>query len=380
MSRRQQPAVAIATPPNAPPSALTQVLRRRPIAPGPGFAPLPAPRRPAPYRHRLDAVLDAEALADIDRAELLRFHCVGDTGGWREGHPQRDVAAAMADELAGPEPGHFFYHLGDVVYPHGEEAHYGAQFFAPYDAYAAPIFAIPGNHDAEAPADDPRCSLGPFLHTFCSSSAPLHDASVAVRRPPADQPHVYWTLVHDWFWIIGLYTNAPEDGEVDGAQLAWFTGELADAPTDVTLIVAMHRPVYSADVVHGSNLELGDAIDACFAEAGRVPDAVFGAHAHDYQRFTRRIDGREIPYIVAGAGGFHERHRLGAGLPTAPVCFPGLEGVSLEAYQAAAHGYMTVSVTPAGAGVVYRTVSGSGAHAFDSFSIRRRSTAQLASR
>jgi Calcineurin-like phosphoesterase len=361
-------------------SALAQVLKRRPIAPGPGFAPLPEPHGPAPYRRMLRDVLDEDALGAIERGETLRFHCVGDTGGWRDGHPQRDVATAMADDLTGPDPVHFFYHLGDVVYPHGEEGHYGAQFFAPYDAYAAPILAIPGNHDGEAPGEDPRCSLGPFLRTFCSAASPLHDAAVRLRRPPADQPHVHWTLVHDWFWVIGLYTNVPEDGEVAGEQLDWLTGELAAASSDVTLILAMHRPVYSADVVHGSNLDLGDALDRCFAQAKRVPDAVFGAHAHNYQRFTRRIDGRSIPYVVAGAGGFHERHRLGAGLPGTPVCFPGLEDVTLEAHQARAHGYLTVSVTPAGARVVYRTVSESGAHAFDSFALRRRSPTRLASR
>jgi Calcineurin-like phosphoesterase len=380
VSRRQQPAIAVTMPPDARPSALTQVLKRRSIVPGPGFAPLPEPRKAAPYRHRLDAVLDPEALGEIDRGEMLRFHCVGDTGGWREGYPQRHVATAMAAELTGPERVHFFYHLGDVVYPHGEEAHYRAQFFAPYDGYAAPILAIPGNHDAEAPADDPRDSLAPFLRTFCSATPPLHDAEVRVRRPPADQPHVHWTLVHDWVWVIGLYTNVPEDGEIDEAQLGWLTGELAAVPPEATLILAMHRPVYSVDVIHGSNLELGDALDACFAEAGRVPDAVFGAHAHNYQRFTRRIDGRSIPYVVAGAGGFHQRHRLGAGLPSPPVRFPGLDEVVLEAHRSDAHGYMTVSVTPAGAAVAYWTVSGAGAHPFDSFTIRRRSAGRPASR
>lgn len=378
--RRRQPARAAASTPDARPSALAQVLKRRPIEPGPGFAPLPEARGPAPYRRRLTEVLDTQAGADIARRGVLRFHCVGDTGGWREGHPQRDVAAAMAAELAGAERAHFFYHLGDVVYPHGEEAHYGAQFFAPYAAYAAPIFAVPGNHDGEAPAEDPRCSLAPFLRVFCSPSAPLHDAALEVRRPPSDQPHVHWTLVHDWVWIIGLYTNVPEDGAVDDAQLDWLTAELAEAPSDVTLILAMHRPVYSVDVIHGSNLNLGDALDACFARAGRVPDAVFGAHAHNYQRFTRTIDGRSIPYIVAGAGGFHERHALGAGLPPTPVCFPGLPDVVLEAHQAAAHGYMTVSISPDGASVVYRTVSDEGAHSCDSFAIRRRRAVRPASR
>ncbi|HWE13331.1 MAG TPA: metallophosphoesterase [Solirubrobacteraceae bacterium] len=380
MSSHLQPAIASIRASDAPPSALSQVLKRRPIAPGPGFAPLPEPRGPAPYRRALADVLRAEQLGAIERHGALRFHCVGDTGGWRDGHPQHRVATAMAQELTGAQPVHFFYHLGDVVYPHGEEAHYGAQFLSPYRGYRAPIFAIPGNHDGEAPAEDPSCSSWPFLRTFCSPSTPLHDASLDVRRPLPQQPHIHWTLVHEWVWIIGLYTNVPEDGEVDAAQLDWLVSELRAAPNDVTLIVAAHRPVYSADVVHGSNLELGDALDSCFARAGRVPDAVFGAHAHNYQRFTRRIDGRPVPYVVAGSGGFHERHRLGAGLPMTPVCFPGLRDLTLDAYQCTGHGYMTVTVTPSGADVVYRISSNTGVAEFDSFAIRRRTAARASNR
>ncbi len=380
MPRRLEPALAITPPPDARPCALAQVLKRRPIGPGPGFAPLPAPRGPAPFRRHLADVLDADARADIQRGQTLRLHCVGDTGGWQGDQPQRHVAGAMAADLAGPEPVHCFYHLGDVVYPHGEDAHYDAQFFAPYRDYAAPIFAIPGNHDGEAPAQDPRCSLSPFLRTFCSPSEPLHDAAVALRRPPPDQPHVHWTLVHDWLWIIGLYTNVPEDGEVAQEQLEWLTGELAAAPLEVTLILAMHRPVYSVDVIHGSNLNLGDALDACFARAGRVPDAVLGAHAHSYQRFARQVGERSVPYMVAGAGGFHQRHPAGAGLPRTPVCFPGLPDVTLEAHQDTAHGYLTVSVSPTEAKADYRTVSSAGTEVFDAFAIRRHGAGRRATR
>jgi hypothetical protein len=369
--RHLQPAVGSTGASDARPNWLTQVLKRRPVAPGPGFAPLPEPRGPAPYRRALVDVVGPEELATIERGGELRFHCVGDTGGWRDGHPQHLVAAAMADELTGTRPVHFFYHLGDVVYPHGEETHYRGQFFSPYDRYHAPIFAIPGNHDGEAPSKDPSESLWPFLRAFCSASPPLHDVSVDIGRPLAYQPHVHWTLVHDWVWIIGLYTNVPEDGEVAAAQLEWLTDELRAAPDEVTLIVAAHRPVYSVDVVHGSNLELGDALDACFARAGRTPDAVFGAHAHNYQRFTRRMDGREVPYVVAGSGGFHERHRLGAGLPRTPVSFPGLSDVTLDAHASFAHGFMTVTVTRSGADVVYQTVSDAGAQESDAFAIRR---------
>jgi len=34
-------------------------------------------------------------------------------------------------------------------------------------------------------------------------------------------------------------------------------------------------------------------------ESGAYPDIVFGAHVHNYQRFTRTIDDQEFTYIVA---------------------------------------------------------------------------------
>jgi predicted phosphodiesterase len=331
--------------------------------------PLPPPAGPPPYRRRLADVLDPDRVAAIDRAGVVRFHCVGDTGGWRDGRPQRGVAEAMVDELSSPTPVDFFYHLGDVVYPHGEEAGYGAQFFLPYADYRAPIFAVPGNHDAELTPASKAPTLAGFLKAFCSAAPPLHDAAVPVARPVASQPNVYWTLTHDWLWVVGLYTNVPEGGQLAVDQLNWLEGELSAAPSEATLILAMHQPVYSVDVVHGSSLELGDVLDECFARAGRTPDAVFTGHAHNYQRFERRIDGRQIPYLVAGSGGFHERHAVGSGLPDLPAAFPGLPGVTLESFQSSEHGFMTVSARRTGAEVVYSTVSDGRPRHFDSFRI-----------
>lgn len=351
------------------PTALAQVTRRRPATPTDEFVPLPEPSAPPPYRLRLDDVLAPEHMTAIDRAGLVQFHCVGDTGGWRDGRPQRGVAEAMVRELHGSAPVHFFYHLGDVVYPHGEESGYRSQFFAPYAAYSAPIFAVPGNHDGELTPASRAATLAAFRKTFCSPSLPLRDAALRLPRPNVAQPNVFWTLTHDWLWIVGLYTNVPEGGQLAIDQLGWLVGELRAAPPDATLILAMHQPVYSVDVVHGSNLELAELLEECFARAGRVPDAVFTAHAHNYQRFSRRLHGREIPFVVAGSGGFHERHAAGAGLPALPATFPGLPDVRLESMQCSEHGFMTVSAGPTGAEVRYSTVSGGAARSFDSFRI-----------
>ena len=116
----------------------------------------------------------------IERAGELRFHCVGDTGGFHNPVPQRAVAAAMATELAGEEPARFFYHLGDIVYLHGERAHYRTQFFEPYAGYGAPIIAIAGNHDGDVPAGIDVAPLEAFVEQFCSPRAsPWHRPRLA---------------------------------------------------------------------------------------------------------------------------------------------------------------------------------------------------------
>jgi predicted phosphodiesterase len=272
----------------------------------------------------------------------------------------------MVRELHGHEPARFLYHLGDVVYPHGEQAHYRPQFFAAYADYEAPIFAVPGNHDGESP--DGR--LAGFVRTFCADAPSLHDAA-RPSRPPSRQPHVYWTLTHPLVWIVGLYTNVPEGGQLAADQVQWLIGELAAAPRDAIVIIASHQPVYAVDVTHGSNLALADLLDDCAAQAGRGPDAVFCGHAHAYQRFACRRDGREIPYIVAGAGGYPELHPMAAGLPELPARFDGVEDVTLEAFEDRAHGFMTVAVRPAGAEVTYTAVAEGSASIVDHFRITR---------
>ena len=48
---------------------------------------------------------------------------------------------------------------------------------------------------------------------------------------------------------------------------------------------------------------MGQSIDATCSAAGVVPDAFLSGHAHNYQRYTRRIGGKQVPYIVIGTGG-----------------------------------------------------------------------------
>lgn len=341
-----------------------QVTKRYPLLGTQPFMPLPRPRGTWPYRLELAHVLHASALEEIERTGHVRFHSVGDSGGVPDPAPQHAVASAMAAELAGPDPVHFFYHLGDVVYGYGEEAGYGPQFFDPYAGYGAPIFAVAGNHDGDLEAGSRARSLEAFVEHFCAP-----EAISAPSQRAMCQPNVYWTLRHPWLTIVGLYTNVPDGGRTGDDQLEWLVGELAAAPRETILILALHHCLYSTDLVHGSNLALVDVLDGAFARAGRLPDAVFSGHVHSYQRFSRRCGKRVIPHVVAGTGGVNNLQEIAADVPDIPASFEGLPGVTLESYQDASWGYLTVTCGPGAAEVTYSTVSGRLASAFDSFSI-----------
>jgi Iron/zinc purple acid phosphatase-like protein C len=82
---------------------------------------------------------------------------------------------------------------------------------------------------------------------------------------------------------------------------------------------------------------LSDLDQACSA-AGIQPDAVLSGHAHNYQRHTRYIGARKIPFIVAGGGG----HGLSSvGQPTGKKTGDHSFDKALHGY-----GYLLLTVNP----------------------------------
>src|ERR1700684_1160078 len=137
------------------------------------------PPRKTPPVMSLSDVLPSGALNGyMDR---LTFHCVGDTGGIKSPSHQFLVSDKMGDDFVATDPSArpaFFYHLGDVVYFFGQAMYYYDQFYDPYRDYPAPIFAIPGNHDAVVYKAETGKSLDAFRAQFCAS-APVHTPEAA---------------------------------------------------------------------------------------------------------------------------------------------------------------------------------------------------------
>jgi hypothetical protein len=325
------------------------------------------PLGPPPAPLALSDVLGADFLAPIIAAKKLHFHMVGDTGASSSSAITHEgsVADAMAAALNGAmsDVPAFFFHLGDVIYNFGEAEYYYDQFYEPFRAYDRPIFAIPGNHDGAvtytnggSQPDVP--SLQAFIANFCTSAPQKPQDAGGLARTTMTQPGVYFTLDAPFVSIIGLYTNVLEGPGVitdeNGAypaltgdhQYAWLVAELQRlAPQRKALsravILACHHPPVSADLTHGGTTGLANDLDRAFTAANFWPDAVVSGHAHIYQRFTRSLGGRQIPYVVAGSGGHNALVPTGEQAGEAPRSW---NDYTLEVGPTAAYGYLTVTV------------------------------------
>jgi hypothetical protein len=304
------------------------------------------------------------------------FHTVGDTGGINGTDVQEWLAKLMQGQIdesrkaASPVP-RFFYHLGDVVYYNGLSLHYREQFYEPYQDYDAPILAIPGNHDGDTrvrPKDEPdhEPTLFGFMENFCAPQAQF----LFKHRQTMTQPYVYWTLDTPLAVIIGLYSNV--DGNLDAPgtfeQQSWLTGQL-QAAKDRTVIVAVHHPPYSLDSHHGGYPDIGAALDRAFGASGKVADLVLSGHVHSYQRFTRDWKGQcEVPYVVAGAGGYAHRATAMHTIAKDPHTKQPLEtpfktarkDVTLAAYNDTQPGFLRMSVNEESISGEYYTIGFDG--------------------
>jgi hypothetical protein len=324
------------------------------------FQPLPTPNGPAPYRYDLSQLLPADYIATITGADKLVFHTVGDTGDYR-GRQQDFVAALMtadASSLPDNQKPAFLYHLGDVVYFAGDIDKYGDNFYETYKDYPCFIVAIPGNHDCQpddpqdGPVDPNKKPLDGFVQNFMSPD-PTQPGSfkTGAARTQMDLPNVYWTFTTPYATIIGLFSNVGESqGAIHADQIAWFEGELQAANPDLALIVTVHHPAFSGDDDHSGSTEIETVLSKAFKATGVYPHLILHGHVHNYQRFTQELsiagESAQIPFIIAGAGGYTnlgKLHKVNGEYPTVPLALE--NGLTLEQYDQDNFGFLRFEVT-----------------------------------
>lgn len=357
------------------------------------FNPLPfrVAQAPEPVLQLADALGSAGTKVEqaIQAAGQIVFHSAGDTGattaklGMEDEYTVVEKMVADFDEKDPTAVPRFFYHLGDVVYSFGEHTYYYDQFYDAFRNYPAPIFAIPGNHDGlvapVAPAagsagnatpGDPRLSLSAFYANFCTSDFQHSSDAAGLARTTMIQPSVYFTLQAPLVRILGIYSNMLENPGVISSSTNPKTGKVAfpNIP-DVQLnyleaaltrvkqekfngavIIAVHHPPYTFGK-HTTSLVMLKEIDAICAKVGVWPHAVLSGHAHNYQRYTRRIGKRQIPYVVCGNGGHPPLQKLQVDTTLrTPIAMPGFaqpereDSVTLDNYDFTSFGYLRIIV------------------------------------
>ena len=323
------------------------------------FQPLPTPNGPPPYRFDLSQLLPAADINTIANGTLV-FHTVGDTGDHR-GQQQDFVAEMMTQDAQSlPRQPAFFYHLGDVVYFAGDISMYGDNFYQTYKDYPCFIVAIPGNHDCQpddpqdGPVDPNKVPFDGFVQNFMSTTPEVPGSiKTGAPRTQMDLPNAYWTFTTPYATILGLCSNVGEtEGEIHQDQQDWFVSELQAADPNKALIVTVHHPPFSGDIDHSGSSAVEVVLTKSFQAAGRYPDMVMSGHVHNYQRFTNVVtdaggNTRQIPFIVAGAGGYTKLgtlHKIKRQYPTVPLVIN--TDLTLEQYNITDFGFLRLEIGP----------------------------------
>lgn len=283
------------------------------IASGQVRTEAPDPRAGVPVNLDLTSIVGPVVPGHVmaDGIESLQFDMIGDSGAVTAAKLQGAMSVGeLMTGLAKQSPPAFLFHVGDVVYYYGEKQFYYGQFAEVFQNYPAPIFAIPGNHDALT-YDPAQVPLQTFIQAFCAEQPGVWDGFGGVRRSTMTQPGVYFTLDAPLVSIVGLYSNAGESGGwLNDKQYAFLTGELTrlkpmrEAKQRAVIVSLHHLPRWFPTHQDPTSA----ALDAVFAKVGLWPDAVVVGHAHLYQRIVRPVGVRnapaDIPYFVNGGGGY----------------------------------------------------------------------------
>jgi hypothetical protein len=332
-------------------------------------------------------------ITEIQNNGQLVFDILGDSGASTKNDFPHELAVAGAvtayiQSTAGRDRPSFMFHLGDLIYDFGEAEYYFDQFYSPFRNYAAPIIAIPGNHDSfvvpgTAPEDEP---LKTYMRNFCAQEPTVTAEAGSLHRTAMTEPGVYFALDAPFIRIIAMFSNALEDpgvisnksgewGAVPDYQLSFLNAQLQkikDENYQGAVVIATHHPSFSyapeqggkgAGGTHGSSTQMLVEIDSICKEVGVYPHAVLAGHAHNMQRYTRKLNfaggSIEVPFIVGGASGHHVNPLVRparGGVPQGPQrgsnvsymdrsTVVGNTTLTLEQYDDTDFGYLRATVT-----------------------------------
>jgi uncharacterized membrane protein HdeD (DUF308 family) len=255
------------------------------------------------------------------------FLVLGDTG---EGDASQYSLTARYLELGRRDDVKFLVVSSDVVYPAGAIEDYESNFYLPFQGFAKPVYAIPGNHDWYDALEAFNANL---LHPKAARAAMqgrveadlgltsttdrrinkllaeaarlrgLYNIDVGTQRAP------FFELQTDDFALLAIDTGILRT--VDERQWAWLERALGRSRGKFTMAIVGHprfaagrdtAPVADGHDVSDFPKELAALYRLLASHGVRIAMA---GDTHDFEYYREKIggDARVLHHVVNGGGG-----------------------------------------------------------------------------
>jgi len=191
-------------------------------------------------------------------AEHFEWISIADHGDSSEG---MDVSEAIIADAAAQ----MVTISGDIAYADGEQSAWDNWFNFQQDSMTSiPWVTAVGNHENE-----PGYEFAPYEHRFDSDGQVESEIFWYSRNVPG---------------VHMVFMSTEHDYSPGSPQYAWLEQDLSSVNREETpfVIVFGHKPMYSSNSYHGSEVELRDALDGLYYEQ-RV-NLVVAGHDHFYER------------------------------------------------------------------------------------------------
>jgi hypothetical protein len=173
-------------------------------------------------------------------------------------------------------------------------------------------------------------------------------------------------------------------------QLAFLTAQLQNIKAQNytgAILIAVHHPPFSyappsnaggAGGTHGGTAPMLAEIDAICKAQGVYPHAFLSGHAHNYQRYTRKVTlaGKNytVPFVVSGDGGYNVKALVqgragvtppdpvrGASVDYLDANLSGLGGgLTINNFDHTNYGYLRITADPKQLRIEFHPVSSKG--------------------
>ena len=180
-------------------------------------------------------------------------------------HGDSSEAMDVSEAIIADESAQMVTVSGDIAYADGEQSAWDSWFQVQQESMThIPWVTAVGNHENE-----PGYEFTPYEHRF-DSDLQIESETFWYSR---DVPGVHM-----------VFMSTEHDYSVGSTQYSWIEQDLSSVNRDVTpfVIVYGHKPMYSSNSYHGSEVELRNALEELYVAQG--VDLVIAGHDHFYER------------------------------------------------------------------------------------------------